>query len=852
MPHICLQKIATGVLMRLLILLALFILAPLQALACDAPLSVCQQGTGADFPLIAPNTKVLVYTDPKDQAGVSRVADDFSTDIGRVSGTPAARISDLRKAKGTVVVIGTIGHNRLIDQLIREGKLNVSDIAGQWEAYVQVVVDHPTKGIDKALFIVGSDRRGAIFGAYDLSQKIGVSPWYWWADVPVPHQDVVFLKAGIVRDQPKVKYRGFFINDEEPALGNWAREKFGGINAKFYAHVFELNLRMKGNYLWPAMWGKAIHDDDPTTTQLAHDYGIIIGTSHHEPLMRAHVEWERQKKAGLMDGPWNYAKNGENLRKFWRGGIERMMGKDGPYDSLVTIGMRGDGDEPMSEGTAIELLETIVADQRNIIADVTKKPADQTPQIWALYKEVQDYYDHGMEVPDDVLLLFSDDNWGQIRRLPKAHTPRKGGYGVYYHFDYVGGPRNYKWLNTNQIEKTWQQMNLAYVSGADRLWIVNVGDIKPMEYPLQFFMDMAWNPETMTVAALNAYPKAWAARNFGPELAPDVARLVTRYSQLAARKKPELIDAKSFDLRSGEWDAVMSEWEAINADLTAVKSRVTPEQQAAFFQLVEQPILALKTHYEVYYAAAKNADLVAQNDVSANVWYHKAQEAFVRDQALTETYHRLLSAGKWNHFMSQNHIGYTNWQQPPEQVMPVVTKVANGQPKPMAALTCPVVAYVNAAHFVSKTEAASSRWARIDHLGREGASMIALPQNAPASPVGVMGLSYALSAPKSGDYVLEIHLQPTLDTQGKGGLSFAVQIDDTAPQSLSFNLIPDKPDWEKAVSDNVHRVFVPLSGLKEGAHKVVFWRQDSNVILNALVLRKADFDPTQLGFTSCQ
>src|SRR5690606_22105500 len=246
-----------------------------------------------------------------------------------------------------------------------------------------------------------------------------------------------------------------------------------------------------------------------------------------------------------------YLSNEAGLREFWRGGIERMMSKgDGRgYESLVTLGMRGDGDESMEGASAADaraLLERIVADQRDIIAAVTGKPPQETPQVWALYKEVQDYYDQGMQVPDDVTLLFADDNWGQIRRLPAAADGRSGGYGVYYHFDYVGGPRNYKWLNTTQIEKTWQQMDLAYQRHARTLWMVNVGDIKPMEFPLSFFMDHAWQPQALGLDELQRYPAQWATEVFGQRDAEAIGGLLTGYSQLAARRKPELIDANSF------------------------------------------------------------------------------------------------------------------------------------------------------------------------------------------------------------------------------------------------------------------------------------------------------------------
>jgi hypothetical protein len=293
--------------------------------------------------------------------------------------------------------------------------------------------------------IAGSDKRGTIYGIYEISEQIGVSPWYWWADVPVARRDSIHIRPGrVVVDSPVVRYRGIFLNDEAPALTGWVHEKFGAFNHEFYAHVFELLLRLRANYIWPAMWlPRAFADDDPGNARLADEYGIVMGTSHHEPMMRAHDEWNRFGK-----GPWDYSKNDAVLREFWRGGYERSKN----YETITTLGMRGDGDEAMSEETNTALLERIVADQRAIISVISGKPLSEVPQLWALYKEVQGYYERGMRVPDDVTLLWCDDNWGNIRRLPTpAERARPGGAGVYNHFDYVGGPRNYKWMNVTPI-----------------------------------------------------------------------------------------------------------------------------------------------------------------------------------------------------------------------------------------------------------------------------------------------------------------------------------------------------------------------------------------------------------------
>ncbi|NQU88153.1 MAG: glycosyl hydrolase 115 family protein, partial [Mariniphaga sp.] len=442
---------------------------------------VTEQLNPEDFVLSSIGVTAPLYLDANDFSGVIRIAGYLQGDIEKVSGVKPRILMGELPPTPEVVIIGTLGKSSLIDQLVEDGKINVDDIKGKWEASLIVVVDQPIRGVDKALVIVGSDKRGTIYGMFDLSRQIGVSPWHFWSDVPPKKQSELYIKAGRYNlGSPKVKYRGIFLNDEEPALGRWAVENYGGFNHLFYEHVFELILRLKGNYLWPAMWWAAFNANDPVNPVLANELGIVMGSSHHEPMNRAHKEW---KPWG--GGEWNYETNPEQLREFWTEGIERM----GNRETIINMAMRGDGDMGMSQETNVALLEKIVADQREIIADVTGKDVSETPQLWALYKEVQDYYDEGMRVPDDVTLLLCDDNWGNIRKLPRPDDlPRSGGYGIYYHFDYVGGPRNYKWLNVSPLPRIWEQMNLAYRHGVDRIWIVNVGDLKPMELGISFFL----------------------------------------------------------------------------------------------------------------------------------------------------------------------------------------------------------------------------------------------------------------------------------------------------------------------------------------------------------------------------
>jgi hypothetical protein len=623
-------------------------------------------GTGA-FPIVAGSTATSLYVDEGDHAVVQKVTELLQQDILAVTGRKPALVYSAPAAK-QVIIIGTLGKSALVDGLVAQKKLKADRIQGKWEAYQIAVVNNPLPNVEQALVIAGSDRRGTAYGVLELSKQMGVSPWYWWADVPVKKKATLYYSGNTYWDAPKVKYRGIFINDEAPALSGWSREKFGGFNHKFYEKVFELILRMKGDYLWPAMWGSAFNDDDTLNPVVADQYAIVMGTSHHEPLVRAHDEWRR-----YGEGKWNYDSNEVALRSFWKRGIERMSTRE----NIVTIGMRGDGDEPMTEGTAIALLERIVKDQRGIIQEVTQRPASETPQLWALYKEVQDYYDKGMRVPDDVTLLLCDDNWGNIRRLPKpTDKPHPGGYGIYYHFDYVGGPRNYKWINTNQIPRIWEQMHLAWEYGADRIWIVNVGDIKPMELPTQFFLDYAWDPEAMPVDKMAQYTTEWAKREFGLKHATAIAGIVDEYTRYNSRRKPELLSPDTYSLVNyREWERVVEDYKSLLEKAEKINKELPAAYGDAFYQQVLHPVQASTNLYELYYTVAKNRLYAQQGRTTTNMLAQKAKTLFDKDSLIGLYYNKELAGGKWSHMMDQTHIGYTYWQQPHFNAMPEVKSI---------------------------------------------------------------------------------------------------------------------------------------------------------------------------------
>ncbi len=642
---------------------------------------VSESPTAGAFPLFDSGGHAPLFVSNQDYPGVVRAAGDLRTDIGKVSGDePELTVADTASGS-TAVLIGTLGRSPLIDGLVSSGKLDASPLQGKWETFVIQPVQEPADGVDFGLVIAGSDKRGTIYGIYELSEEMGVSPWYYWADVPPRARSAVYIPAGQHSlGEPAVRYRGLFINDENPALYDWYNETFnqnnGRFNSEFYSHVFELILRLKGNYLWPAMWGKSFNVDDPQNPVLADEYGVVMGTSHHEPLTRSEQEWYDN---GHTEGEWNYGTNGATLREFWRGGVERM----GDRDTLLTMGMRGSGDKPNPD-QGIALMESIVSAQRQIIQEVTGKDPAEVPQVWTLYKEVQDYYDQGMQVPEDIILMFADDNWGNLRRLPEPSATRSGGYGIYYHYDYVGLPRSYKWLNTNPIPRVWEQMQRAYSLGVDRVWIVNVGDIKPMEFPLHFWMDLAWDPEGWTAARLADYPRRWAEAQFGAAHAEEIGRLVSTYLKFSDRCKPEIISKDTYSVSAfREADRVVEDWRTLVSDAEAIEAQLPENMRDAYFQLVLHPILAFANLDEMYVAQARNSVYAGQGRASTNTMANRVGELFANDSAITDRYHS-IAGGKWNHMMQQTHIGYTDWSttdfwdDPETQVRPPTQTITTG------------------------------------------------------------------------------------------------------------------------------------------------------------------------------
>ena len=725
------------------------------------------------FPLITKGAPCSIVMDTAEDEGVKMAISNLQQDIRQVCNNQPALLNNIPAKR--CVIIGNY-HSAIIQKLIAAGKIDKEQLINKNEKFLLQVIAKPADGVDEALVIAGSDKRGTIYGIYELSKQMGVSPWYWWADVPVIQQENVYIKPGIYTDgEPKVEYRGIFINDEWPSFGNWAKAKFGGINSKVYKHVFELVLRLKGNFVWPAMWGSAFYDDDPQNGQLANTMGIVMGTSHHEPMALAQQDWKRRGK-----GEWDYNHNAQNLRDFWTYGIERAKN----WESVITVGMRGDGDEPMSEGANISLLENIVKDQRKIIEKVTGKKAKETPQVWALYKEVQEYYDKGMRVPDDITLLLCDDNWGNVRKLPNLNEkPRSGGYGMYYHFDYVGAPRNSKWININPIPRIWEQMNLTYEYGVRKLWIVNVGDLKPMEYPITFFLDMAWNPEKFNAQNLQQHTEDFCAQLFGSQYAKEAARILSLYAKYNRRVTPETLNAKTYSFNYGEWERVVDEYNALALDAHNLGFLLPATYRDTYDQIISYPVQACSNLYNMYYAQAKNHALAAKLDPEANQWADKVESCYLRDSLLSHYYNKVISNGKWNHMMDQIHIGYTSWNNPQKQIMPKVIRVPEKE-KTYTFQEIDGYVAMEAEHFTRAIAEGETSWSIIPDFGKTLSGVTTIPVTKTPEK---MYLEYDIEMKKTGKVRVELLLAPTLNFNDNKGLSYAISFDGEKEQIINFN-----------------------------------------------------------------
>ena len=808
------------------------------------------------FDIVKDGKATPIVIDENDWKGVLRAANNLSDDVRKVTGVASpVKFDTSVPLHQPSIIVGTIGKSQIIDKLIKKKKLNVKQIKDRWEAYVITIVDDN-------MIIAGSDKRGTIYGIYTLSEYIGVSPWYWMADAPIVHKDELWYNYYVNDSEmafPFVKYRGIFINDEWPSFGTWCQKHFGGVNSKAYEKIFELLLRLKANYFWPAMWDSAFNEDDPESPRLADEMGIVMGTSHHEPMMRAHQEYVRRKNE---IGPWDYVTNKERVSKFFREGMERN--KD--YDNIVTIGMRGDGDVAMGKGDDAENMQTlrnVIDDQRQIIKDIYGRP-DAVPQLWAIFTEVQRYYDAGFSVPDDVTLLLCDNNWGYIRRKgTEAERKRKGGLGLYYHIDMNGGPWNDRWVNTTTASKLREQLHLAYQSGIDRIWIINVGDLKPKEMPISFIMDYAWTAPNFRPGDEQAWLQRWTQRTL-PCLtkadANECADIIAKYSKLNLMRKPEVQYPGIFNHE--EMLHIGSQWKQLVLRCEALKERIPAEAQDAFYQLVYYPAVASANLAEIYNAATMGDSLTIELLME-------------KDRQLTEHYHKGIAGGKWDGMMSDNHIGYTQWSIPNRNRNPLTLGFRVNYD--LSASKDTKEYSIPAYQFSHKDEG----WIFLPGLGRGKGCMGIQNVMRPSDESGKgPALEYKVVLTEEGK--IAIGILPTMDVVPARGLRIGVQLDDQpmqtidarrgmvdtfseyTPQNLAVSKVlkPLPPRSRLSLSgvvngrmqqrrsevfDNIRWLEIDFSDVTSGTHKLKIIMIDPEIVVEQLVVNPDNNRYSYLG-----
>jgi hypothetical protein len=793
---------------------------------------VLASGSPADFALVSQGKAAQILVSPSDAKAVGRAAQDLAADIERVTGRrPEVGMALDLAGRAPVVLVGTLGRSEFVDALAAAGKLDVGTLRGAWESFVVATVEHPLPGIPRALVIAGSDPRGAAFGVYELSQAIGVSPWYWWADVPPVHREALYVAGGTRRfGPPSVKYRGVFLNDEDWGLQAWAARRFepehGGIGTKTYARLFELLLRLKANTVWPAMHpGTPPFNSDPTNAALADEYGIVMGSSHAEPMLRNNVgEWKGDPHA------FNYLSNREGVLKYW----EERAASNGRFESIYTLGMRGIHDGvmqgPKSDAERAALLERIIVDQRALLARHVNPQVEQVPQLFVPYKEVLAQYRQGLKVPDDVTIMWTDDNFGYVRRFTNSEErKRAGGFGVYYHLSYLGAPLSYLWLSTTPPALMWEEMTRSWDAGARRVWIVNVGDLKPAEIGTEFFLQMAWDIRHWGAKDLPGYLAAWAAREFGAAHAREIASIMQEYYRLNYQRRPEHLQwwLPKEAPRHSAWTeetaaARLRAFVRLRERVEALQPQFAGASRDAWFELVAYPVLASALANERF-IQGERGQLAA------------ALAANARLEKLTDHWNGGLAGGKWRHIMREQLPGrewasmrIARWTMP---------DYAPPGPRTVEGTTI----LLEAERFDSQRPGRNAAWQAIPGLGHTGEGAMALTA---APDTGVAAdriatdaprLDYRVALPAGGAVELRLALIPTYPTAGSVA-RLGVALDDGAPQVVEVQVKDGGAEWAQGVLDNLRVVSTALPSVSKGRHVLRLYGVDAGVVVDSLTV----------------
>lgn len=813
------------------------------------PLKTVTEPEQGAFPLISARTSLSILIDDQDAEVVRIASEAVAKDLKLVGNKQPAVVTKTNEAGDYVIIAGTIGQSAYIDKLIKKQRPDIAKVTGKWESYIITTVEKPEKGIKQALVIAGSDRRGTAYGLFELSRMAGVSPWVWWADVtPASRKELYILPGTMISREPSVKYRGIFLNDEDWGLQPWAAKNMDkeikDIGPETYRHVFELLLRLRANFIWPAMHDctKAFYYY-PENPVVADKYAIVVGSSHCEPMLRNNVfEWKENFSREYNEKPndWRYDTNKRQISRYWDDRVKASKN----FESVYTIGMRGIHDSgipgPKTKTGKLNLMDTVIRDQRNIFKNYFGN-AEKVPQLFCPYKEVLDIYHAGLTLPEDVTLVWPDDNHGYLRQLSTPdEQKRSGGSGVYYHISYWGAPHDYLWLSSTSPALISYEMTKAYQFGANRLWVVNVGDIKPGEAETQFFLDLAWDINSWTPEKAQQYTSFWAEQTFGRDIAPRIAAIKNQYYALAQNAKPEHLRMLRFDNQSKS--NRLAAYAQLVKEVDKVKQQLPEKLHSAYFQLIEYPVKGAALLNEKIYSAGISIELSQKGDRSALQYSRKAEDAYERIKNLTE-YYNTAEQGKWNGIMNFAPRKLPVFDKP---IIASETMLADSQKIPALEKqrytdSIPAVPYplqsgsIYADKYTAMHDNENDRILTINGLAASGKSISRYPFTGKSYDneqyVHAPYVEYSVQVP-AGGFTVALNCLPTQAIHKGRLLRMAITVDETQIRFVDFNNPKEDRNWQINVLTGNSETKVKFENTTPGTKKIRLYLLDTGLALS--------------------
>ncbi|MBF4507829.1 glycosyl hydrolase 115 family protein [Flavobacterium sp. JLP] len=784
--------------------------------------SYSQNKSFVNFSVADSNKTTSIYIDKNTDPLIVWAVNELADDVKEITGK-RPEIIQTNSISKSGIYIGQASSSLL------KSKINQKEFSNQWEKF-------SIKKEKENLLVTGSDVRGTVYAVFEIAEQLGISPWKWWADVRSIKKENLSLQLpqnGII-SSPSVQYRGIFLNDEDWALQPWAAKTFepetGDIGPKTYEKIFQLLLRLKANTIWPAM-----HPSTkgfftlPGNKEMAQKYHIVIGSSHAEPMLRNNVdEWKPK-----INGDYNYFTNKTQVDKYWQDRLDEL--KNAQNETIMTLGMRGVHDSKM-EGAkdlaaSIEMVEKIIVNQREMLSKTFKKSLSAIPQAFVPYKEVLELYDNGLKVPDDITLVWPDDNYGYIRRLSNENEQKRaGGSGVYYHISYWGRPHDYLWLSTMQPGLIWYEMNKAYENGAKKMWIVNVGDIKPAEYDIELFLDMAWNINSIKSDGLHQYLKNWASREFTEKVSADLSLVFEEYYRLAFLRKPEYVGwsqtepttpVKLSDFSTAEIWSRIKAYDQLMEKVDSLSALIPSERKDAWFQLVVYPIkgAAYMNHKFLYWnlaATTSDANQKQKFEVLSAKAYQEIKE-------LTDFYNTKLSNGKWNNMMSMHPRNLPVFDSLKKNIFSKEDKKISGNR-----------IAIQANQFISQKGFKNFQWQTINGLGYSNNAVTLFPLKQQYFKTEKPFLTYEFIIENAGEYEIEVRLLPT--HANNFDHEIGIQVDKNTTQFFKTNTKDRDNTWKENVLRNSTIVKLPATKIEKGKHTIKIEVNQTGIVLDQLAL----------------